>query len=385
MNLNVFNKKDNPSEAHKVEKKKGVVREWADAIVFAVIAATIIRWLLLEAFTIPTPSMEKSLLVGDFLFVSKIHYGARTPKTPLQVPLTHQKVWGTEIPSYVDWIQLPQFRLPGFSSVDNNDVVVFNYPNEYPGNPRGEAQYPVDLRTNYIKRCIGIPGDSLKIVNKVVYVNGEELPFPEHMETSYSVESNDVINQRVFEKLDITDVRQGSRAGSAGVLYNVHAEQEKIDKLKSYDFIKSVDEIVYEEGQSAGVFPNDRNFDWSLDNFGSVYIPQEGDKIKLDSISLPLYEKIITIHEGNENARVEDGKLYIDDNAVSEYTFKQNYYFMMGDNRHNSQDSRIWGFVPEDHILGKALLIWWSVAPPTAENNNIFSRVRWSRIFKLID
>jgi signal peptidase I len=136
------------------KQEKSVVREWADAIVFAVIAATIIRWLFLEAFTIPTPSMEKSLLVGDFLFVSKIHYGPRTPKTPLQVPLTHQKIWWTEIPSYVDWIQLPQFRLPGFTSIKQNDVVVFNYPPEF--------NYPVDLKTNYIKRCVGLPGDSLK-------------------------------------------------------------------------------------------------------------------------------------------------------------------------------------------------------------------------------
>jgi len=170
----------NTREKKKEKKHKSALREWVDAIVFAVIAATIIRWLLLEAFTIPTPSMEKSLLVGDFLFVSKIHYGPRTPKTPLQVPLTHQTIWWTNIPSYVDWIQLPQYRLPGFTSVKRNDVVVFNYP--------PELKYPVDLKTNYIKRCIAIPGDCLKVENARVFVNGEPAPTPPKMQLKHFIE-----------------------------------------------------------------------------------------------------------------------------------------------------------------------------------------------------
>ncbi|UZR93304.1 signal peptidase I [Chondrinema litorale] len=362
--------------------KKGPVREWVDAIVFAVIAATIIRWLFIEAFTIPTPSMEKSLLVGDFLFVSKVHYGARTPKTPLQVPLTHQKIWGTEIPSYVDWIQLPQFRLPGFTDVKNNDVVVFNYPDEY-------NKYPVDLRTNYIKRCIGISGDKLEIKNKDVYINGELLPAPEEMQTSYKVTANTLIKSRVFENLDITDYTDPMTSRSnSGTEYYIQSSDEKVKKLESYDFVKDVEEITFEIGQDAArTFPNSPLYDWSLDNFGPLYIPKEGDKIAIDSMTLPLYEKAILQFEGNEDAKVEGGKLYLDGNVVTEYTFKQNYYFMMGDNRHNSQDSRIWGFVPEDHILGKGLLIWWSVEPvgPDGGLSDIFTRIRWSRIFKLIE
>ena len=362
--------------------KKGPVREWVDAIVFAVIAATIIRWLFIEAFTIPTPSMEKSLLVGDFLFVSKVHYGARTPKTPLQVPLTHQKIWGTEIPSYVDWIQLPQFRLPGFTDVKNNDVVVFNYPDEY-------NKYPVDLRTNYIKRCIGISGDKLEIKNKDVYINGELLPAPEEMQTSYKVTANTLIKSRVFENLDITDYTDPiASRNNTGTEYYIQSSDEKVKKPESYDFVKDVEEITYAVGEeSSRTFPNSRLYDWSLDNFGPLYIPKEGDKIAIDSMTLPLYEKAILQFEGNEDAKVEGGKLYLDGNVVTEYTFKQNYYFMMGDNRHNSQDSRIWGFVPEDHILGKGLLIWWSVEPagPDGGLSDIFTRIRWSRIFKLIE
>ena len=373
-----------PKQKNKAAEKpeKGPVREWVDAIVFAVVAATIIRWLFIEAFTIPTPSMEKSLLVGDFLFVSKVHYGARTPKTPLQVPLTHQKIWGTEIPSYTDIIQLPQFRLPGFSEVKNNDVVVFNYPDEY-------DKYPVDLRTNYIKRCIGIPGDKLEIKDTTIYINGEVLEAPENMQTSYQVTATTLIKDRVFNNLDVTDITGPIAGRSANEsLYFIMTDQEKADKLEAFDFVKDVEEITYETGQDAArTFPVSNKYEWSLDNFGPLYIPKEGDKITIDSLNLPIYSKAILHFEGNEDAKVEGGKLYIDGNVVSEYTFKQNYFFMMGDNRHNSQDSRIWGFVPENHILGKGLLIWWSVAPagPDGGISDIFSRVRWSRIFKLIE
>ena len=376
--MNILPKKNKATE----KPQKGPVREWVDAIVFAVVAATIIRWLFIEAFTIPTPSMEKSLLVGDFLFVSKVHYGARTPKTPLQVPLTHQKIWGTEIPSYLDIIQLPQFRLPGFSEVKNNDVVVFNYPDEY-------DKYPVDLRTNYIKRCIGIPGDKLEIKGKVIYINGEVLEAPENMQTSYQVNASTLIKDRVFNNLDITDITGPIAGRSANEsIYFIMTDEAKASKLEAYDFVKDVTEINYELGQDAArTFPVSKDYEWSLDNFGPLYIPKEGDKITIDSMNLPLYSKAILHFEGNEDAKVEDGKLYIDGNVVSEYTFKQNYFFMMGDNRHNSQDSRIWGFVPEDHILGKGLLIWWSVAPagPDGGLSDIFSRIRWSRIFKLIE
>ncbi len=360
----------------KEKKKKSQLREWIDAIVFAVVAATIIRWILIEAFTIPTPSMEKSLLVGDFLFVSKVHYGARTPKTPLQVPLTHQTIWGTNIPSYLDWIQLPQYRLPGFSEVKNNDVVVFNYP--------PELEHPVDLKTNYIKRCVGIPGDMLEIKNKQVYINNEVLPEPGQMQTNYYVTTKDAvkINDRIFKKynINLNEVREVK----SGV-YSVHVSEEVAESLKSLNFVESVLEVKYDKGvDSDRIFPSDKQYNWSLDNFGPLKIPQEGETIPINAENLALYGTIITTFEHLDDAVVEGNTLLIDGQAVEEYTFTQNYYFMMGDNRHNSQDSRIWGFVPEDHILGKGLLIWWSVAPPDPDLN-IFERIRWDRLFKIIE
>jgi signal peptidase I len=352
--------------------KKSALREWIDAVVFAVIAATLIRWFLIEAFTIPTPSMEKSLLVGDFLFVSKFHYGARTPQTPFQIPLTHQKIWGTNIPSYLDWVKLPLFRFPGLSDVKNNDVVVFNYP--------PEDNYPTDLKTNYIKRCIGIGGDVIEVKDKQVYINGKAVENPPLMESSYDVQSSGVINERVFKKLDITDIYATSKG------YIVQTTPEAAKKLKegSTDVIKSITPITSERGvMSEQVFPMSEGFDWSIDNFGPLEIPKKGKTIKIDKTSLALYGRAITTYDGNKNAEIKEGKLLIDGKEMKEYTFQQNYYFMMGDNRHNSQDSRIWGFVPEDHILGKGLLVWWSI-DPEGGLGEIFSRIRWGRIGLLI-
>ncbi len=359
------------SKKEKQAVKKSALREWIDAVVFAVIAATLIRWFLIEAFTIPTPSMEKSLLVGDFLFVSKFHYGARTPQTPLQLPLTHQKIWGTEIPSYLTWIQLPLFRFPGITEVKNNDVVVFNYP--------PEDNYPTDLKTNYIKRCIGIAGDVLEVKNKQVFINGKAVENPPLMETSYDVQSNGVINERVFKKLDITDVYATSKG------YIVQTTAETAAKIKAdVEVVKNITEITNEKGtMSEQVFPMAEGFEWSIDNFGPLEIPKEGKKIEINKSTLALYGRAIAKYDGNKNAEIKDGKLLINGAEVKEYTFKQDYYFMMGDNRHNSQDSRIWGFVPADHILGKGLLVWWSI-DPEGGLGDIFSRVRWNRIGSLI-
>lgn len=360
----------------KEKKKKSQLREWFDAVVFAVVAATIIRWLLIEAFTIPTPSMEKSLLVGDFLFVSKVHYGARTPKTPLQVPLTHQKIWLTDLPSYSDLIQLPQYRLPGFSEIKNNDVVVFNYP--------PELEYPVDLKTNYIKRCIGISGDVLEIKDKEVFINNKVLESPEKMQTNFLISTKNgvKINERVFNtyNINLSEVREIN----SGV-YSIHTSYETVEKLKKLNFVNEIVEVKYERGvESNRIFPIAEGYDWSLDNFGPIKIPQAGEKITINKEALDFYGYIITNFEGHNDVIIENNKLIIDGNEISEYTFVQNYYFMMGDNRHNSQDSRIWGFVPEDHILGKGLLIWWSVASPQ-NGGNIFERIRWNRIFKIIE
>lgn len=378
-----FWKKDEDS------KPKSKTREWVDAIVFAVIAATIIRWLLMEAFTIPTPSMEKSLLVGDFLFVSKFHYGTRTPATPLQVPLTHQKIWGTNIPSYLDWIQLPQYRLPGITEVKRNDVVVFNVPgieenNFEEPNKNKWIDYPVDLKTNYIKRCVGLPGDVLEIVDRQVIVNGEAIDNPEEMQFSYIVQSETRLSERVLEDLGIEGQRIFNSNKNDDIYQEFFLTNEEVEALQQMPFIKSVREArSLSKGEwEPRIFPNDQElFPWNGDWYGPLKIPKEGETITINKETLLTYGKIIMRYEHNDDVKISDGKLFIDGKEVSEYTFKQDYFFMMGDNRHNSLDSRYWGFVPEDHIVGKGFFIWLSLDP----NESFFSKIRWRRFFNLIE
>ena len=359
----------------KVEKqKKSLLREWADSVLFAVIAATLLRFLLIEAYAIPTSSMESSLLVGDHLFVSKMHYGIRSPKTILQLPLSHQKIWGTEIPSYLEWIQLPQVRLPGFTSVKNNDPVVFNYP--------PEDQYPTDLKTFYVKRCIGIAGDTLQIIDKQPYINGKKLENPEQMQSSFFVTAEGTVRDRVFHQYGITDVYPANNG------YFIHTTHEKAKKLAALNFIKGVTEINYETGNTSRMgltrFPELPERHWTVDNYGPIYIPKKGDHIILNHENIAMYGRIITHYDHNENTEIRDGKLYMDGQPIHEYTFQQDYYFMMGDNRHNSEDSRFWGFVPADHIVGKPLFVWWSVSAQ-GDAFSLLDRIRWNRLFTSID
>jgi signal peptidase I len=348
--------------------KKGFFKEWADAIVFAVVAATLIRWAFFEAYTIPTPSMEKSLLVGDFLFVSKLHYGPRTPQTPLQVPLTHQKIWGTDIPSYIDALQIPSVRFPGFSSIKNNDVVVFNWP--------AEEGYPTDLKTNYIKRCVAVAGDTLQIKDTQVYINGKKGDNPDKMQFQYYVVAKEPLNERVFRSNDITDYYQIPEG------YVVHTSPETAEKLRQLPFVAQV--IMSKQQPGVGepqIFPSNSKFNWNLDFFGPLWIPKEGATIQMTPENVVLYETTIARYEGFEDVKVENGKLLIDGKAVETYTFKQNYYFMMGDNRHNSLDSRFWGFVPQDHVVGKGFLIWMSLD----KDGKFLGKVRWKRLLNLIE
>ncbi len=365
------------------KKKKSPLREWFDSVLFAVVAATLIRWLFLEAYTIPTGSMEKSLLINDFLFVSKVHYGTRTPKTILQMPLTHQKIWFTDIPSYLDWIQLPNYRLPGFTSVKNGDVVVFNYPGcpERPDEFGGYDKYPLDLRTNLIKRCIGIPGDVVESKETVITVNGKVFPDPEFMQKWYRIESNTNINPNLFKKLGVTD--RGSATQDGKYYYDITATKGALEKLKGEDFVKNVYPDILKANDSLTVyksFPYNNRFNWNRDNFGPLTVPKKGMKIQLDEKNTALYKGIITTFDHNDKAEYKDGKIYLDGKQITEYTFKQNYYFMMGDNRYDSDDSRYWGFVPEDHLVGKAVFIWMSIDADA----NFFNKLRWKRLFSLI-
>jgi signal peptidase I len=364
------------------KKKKSPVREWFDSILFAVVAATLIRWLFFEAFTIPTPSMENSLLVGDFLFVSKLHYGTRTPKTPLQVPLTHQTIWGTNIPSYTDAIQLPQYRLPGFSEVKRGDVVVFNYP--------PELQHPVDLKTNYIKRCVGLPGDKLEVRDLQVYANGAAQENPVRMENEYFVATSTTVNEtKVFKENGISEYNAYTEnyndtiPGNDQLGYLVFTTVEIAAKLKTYDFVKSITLVKSSKDISEPMlYPNSALFKWNRDNYGPVTVPKEGMTVELTPENVALYGPVIKNYEDNEDVVIEEKTVKVAGKAITSYTFKQDYFFMMGDNRHNSADSRYWGFVPKDHIVGKAVFVWMSIDPnPTS----FFNKIRWNRLFRVIN
>lgn len=364
----------------KPAKPKSFVNEWFNSIVFAVVAATLIRWTTVEAFVIPTPSMENSLLVGDFLFVSKYHYGTRTPRTPLQIPLTHQKIWGTEIPSYLPWIELPSYRFPGISKVKRGDAVVFNLP---PVDPLDPAIRPIDLKTYYVKRCVAVAGDRLEIRNQHVIINGNPLPDPEEMKFSYLVTTKEKINKRNLERFDLDsdDYYFLGHAHSDNVVYKMLLTSDQVKQVREAPYVLSVqDDYTKDAGPEADIFPSIKNNAWNGDNYGPLDIPKEGMRIAITDSTWGFYGEIIRLYEGHEAVKFTDGKLLIDGKEVREYTFQQNYYFMMGDNRHNSWDSRYWGFVPEDHIVGKGLFIWMSID----DEADFFHKIRWSRLFTKI-
>jgi signal peptidase I len=384
------------SSAPSIPKKKSAFREWFDSVLFAVIAATLIRWLFFEAFVIPSSSMEHTLLVGEYLFVSKLHYGTRTPVTPLQVPLTHQKIWGTEIPSYLDWISLPQFRLPGFSDVKRGDVVVFNLPVEHPNLYKNYdavlpnlQPYPVDLRTNYIKRCVAEAGDRFEIKNAQVYVNGVKSQNPEEMQNEYFLAIKTAINEtNIFRKNGITEFSPYTETYNDTLSTNdesgyiVKTTAETALNLKTYDFVKHIDQIALpQDVRESYLYPNSDLLNWNKDNYGPMLIPKKGMTVKLTPENSVLYGEIIQNYEGNDRVLLKDGKIFLRDKQLDGYTFKQDYYFMMGDNRHNSADSRYWGFVPKDHIVGKAVFVWMSIDPDPI---GFLNKIRWNRLFRII-
>ena len=385
---------------------KTAVREWVDAIIFAVIAASIIRIFLIEAYTIPTSSMEKTLLVGDYLFVSKVSFGPKVPNTPLAFPFVHHTLPLTEsTKSYLEWIKLPYYRFPGMSDIKNMDVVVFNYPDGDTLSTKWQsnASYyqlvrtygrntvwndkqnfgdiiarPVDKRENFIKRCIGIPGDSIHIVDRVVYINSKPEQNPGKRQFKYIVRTNgNPINQMNFEKLDITENIMTDNKGN----YELTLSDESMAKLKQFSNIVAIEpEIMPKDVADPNIFPFDTNYRWNVDNFGPLWIPKKGVTIPVNMSNICLYKRIIGVFEGNK-LDIRDGKIYINGQEASQYTFKMNYYWMMGDNRHNSADSRYWGFVPEDHVVGKAVFVWLSLSP----NKSVFDgKIRWSKLFRFV-
>jgi signal peptidase I len=366
----LYNTDPTPAEPDHSAKVKKPARSLRMDLLFAIIAASLIRWIFFEPFNIPTPSMEGTLLVGDYLFVSKLHYGAITPQTPLQVPFTQQTIWGTSIPSYLNWLQLPRYRLPGFSEVKRNDAVVFHYP--------AELQHPTDVRMHYIKRCIGLPGDELSIQERKIYINGQALPALPHVQYRYYIHTDAELDEAFFRTYGIAEfapVPDGYMALTTGA---TAADIEMLDTIRKVEIVLNPPQRVSDD-----IFPDASKFAWNEDNYGPVQVPAKGMTIAITPQNLPIYEQAITWYEGHEHVKTENGRLWINGKEINSYTFRQSYYFMMGDNRHNSLDSRFWGFVPEDHIVGKAVLVWWSTDPQESWTNP-FDKIRWNRVFTLI-
>ena len=366
MRRTIFSRKEQP--ASDVKKSKG--REWLDAIVFAVIAATIIRGLLFSAYAIPTGSMEGTLLTGDYLFVSKLSYGPRMPVTPISVPFLESTVGSSGIKTYWDGIQLPYFRLPGLSAVERGDVVVFNYPPE-------AGKHPVDMRTHYIKRCLATPGDVLSIVNSRVYVNGQPVDNPPESQTSYKVITDgESLNPQLLDDLDIEVRGQVDESTYVMIIPNAH-----LKNFKDRPNILSIEPIIAGKQQyDERTFPQDSLYRWNEDNFGPLTVPKKGWTIQLNDSTIALYGRAIRDYEHNRVTR-SGNNILLNGKTAPTYTFKMDYFWMMGDNRHNSEDSRYWGFVPEDHIVGKAMITWMSLDSTAS----LLDRVRWDRILKPIN
>lgn len=390
--------------------KKSKSREWADAITFAVIAATLIRAIYIEAFTIPTPSMEKSLLVGDFLFVSKVSYGSRIPNTPIFFPFAHHTMPFTDhLKSYSELIELPYIRLPKFQDIKRNEAVVFNFPagdtvivqhqnqtyyqmvSDY-GRNRIWKEFdvisrPVDKRENYIKRCVGIPGDTIQVINAELYVNGKKAYHAKGMQSSYLVKTNGSgFNRKQLLDHEITGVRPTQIPG----LYDMNLTEDHLKYIKALPQVEKVEMAIrklgfYDDGRfmKNPIFPNTDTTSWTEDFFGPIEIPFKGEVLQLNLKNLPLYKRVIGVYEHHQ-LEVKDGEIFIDGKQTDTYTVEMDYYWMMGDNRHNSQDSRFWGYVPEDHIVGKPVLIWFSL-DPNVGYFDIFHKIRWSRLFTFIN
>jgi signal peptidase I len=439
----------------RIEPSK-IIKNWVDPIIFAVIAASIIRGYFIEAFTIPTSSLEKSLMVGDFLFVNKFAYGPKIPQTPLSFPFAHQTLPFSETKkSYLEWIKLPYFRLPGFGKVKNDQIVVFNYPDgdtvllssqdvSYYAVKRYFAQIlqnedmrsgqklqsdayyaqqasdlinnedavnllngkkmnkivsrPVDKREHYVKRCVGIAGDNLEIKNSEIYINNVLTKMPEHAQHNYMVKCSSQLfgyeitmqngrtgltNLKLLDELDIYATEVGVFAESKDtMIYKLNMPAHVAEKVRKMESVVSVTRVNEEKGlREPSIFPHNPAYAWNNDNFGPLLIPKKGLTIAIDTHNICLYEKILnTYDDGIHQVTKQNGLVLYDGQPIKSYTFKQDYYFMMGDNRHNSADSRSWGMVPFDHIVGSPFFVWFSMKYP--ENNPVSGKSVLGSLFK---
>ncbi|NBC83574.1 MAG: signal peptidase I [Bacteroidetes bacterium] len=390
-----FWEKKNPTQ------KQKDLYDWIDAMIIAVIAAVLVKTFFFEAYTIPSRSMSKTLQNGDYILVSKFHYGPVMPKTILSLPFTHNTLPFTQAtPSYLKWIQLPENRLSGLSVIKRDDIVVFNFPegdtivHEIPnksyysllrqyGNENIKNNYtlkyrPIDKRDYFIKRCIGIAGDTIQIHQGRVYVNGKRRTEPEKISYDYIVKLEWGADSAFFNDYQIEYVENTSYPNVT--MHRITLSGNQLERIKDDPRIQGIRrhvevDIAYSNHH---IFPHDSEYTWTEDNFGPVIVPKQGASINLDAKNLPLYQRIITAYESNELQVINDS-IYINQQLTENYTFQQNYYFVLGDNRHNSTDSRYWGFVPQNHIIGKAFFVWLSI-----DKDQRGKKIRWENTFKII-
>ncbi len=374
--------------------------DWVSSILFAIVAATIVHTYFIQPYVIPTSSLEKSLLVGDFLLVSKFHYGARVPITTISAPMVHDTLPVLKSKSYLfdDHVEnkntslinktaLPYMRIPGFQKIKHNDIVVFNWPvdtlyNMYKSADRNYYK-PIDKKTNYVKRCVGLPGDSLEVRDGYVYINGKQNSLPDRAKPqfSYRIETNNGAfnNYQLSSRYNITDFPQYNQDRSLSYFPGI--SEENLNKFKNHPNIKNITPLKRDKGvREPSVFPHDPNYNWNNDFFGPLYIPKSGVNIDLNLEVLPLYKRVITEYENNK-IQIKGNQIFINGELATSYTFKKDYYWLMGDNRHNSLDARSWGFVPFDHVVGKPVFIWMSW---NSNEQGIMNKIRWERVFTTV-
>ncbi len=413
------------------------IMSWVDALVFALVAVYFLNLFFFQNYVIPSESLEKSLLTGDYLFVSKVSYGPRIPQTPLSMPLTQHTLPIINTKSYIEWPHWDYRRVKGLCNVELNDIVVFNYPagdtimteDRYQAADYYQAAYtlgaqileangimqmsvdslnaiqqrqyfdlaytagrnyilnnpheygsissrPTDRRENYVKRCVGLPGQTLQIKNRIVYLDGKPNKEPDNVQYTYYVKLKQNLSDEIMQELDIS-INDLQMLNEQGVMpLTNHAAKVLRSRKDLVENIRLNDDVI----QGDMLYPLNAVTGWTRDNYGPIWIPKKGAKVKLDINNIAIYERPIKVYEGND-LKVVNGQIYINGRLADSYTFKMDYYWMMGDNRHNSADSRYWGFVPEDHIVGKPIFIWWSSDP----DRRGFGGIRWSRLFRFVD
>ena len=388
-------------------KPRTAAGEWVSSIVFAIVAATLVHTYFMQPYTIPSSSLEKSLLIGDFLFVSKFHYGARVPMTTVAAPMVHDTIPILKKKSYLfsddltkketsllNKLQLPYLRLPGFQKIARNSIVVFNQPadtlldmNDF--HPDRNYYKPIDKKTNLVKRCVGVPGDTLQIIDGYIFINGKRTELPDRAKPQYNFFINtegQEINQNSLK--DRYGAREGARDQQGNfalarneekIGYYLTLTDQEAARISKNPSVKNIEKLLQPKGVGEDVFPRVPSLGWNNDNFGPIYIPQKGKTVKLDRNSLPFYKRIIGEYEQN-NLIVNGDDILINGKEADSYTFKQDYYWMMGDNRQNSLDARYWGYVPFDHVVGKPVFIWLS----WETNGKGLNKIRWDRMFTTV-